>query len=374
MHLRRRLACFCWIKNTFKQSTLIDTPNHLCVQRRRAISVEISDSLKFTLHVLWNEMSQTSQTTPSNLTEGYPVTNLTLVVLLLIPCVVILLLLNCFFLVYKLLILSKKKSNRQEREDAEEMLLQSTLQRVRRVSDVVFPSLQDGRRAYMSVSEPVLPHPVTSSRASSRERAGVDHRNRLLRPDGATGLGSLRAPSTIRATPSAAGFTSRLDLPSGSRTCSISKTGWCKSAPVLPQSSDSEAEIRVNLVPPNSPTQETEHVGHLRRSSTYDMLTDVNPGAAVHVFDKVHTECECINPPLEASCLNTSAVGPGLDSDFGASAGVSLRILSDSDGLSNGVLASALEWDYYDPCYVKQNNVPKHKHHRPAVHTKQYWV
>lgn len=56
-------------------------------------------------------------------------------------------------------------------------------------------------------------------------------------------------------------------------------------------------------------------------------------------------------------------------------AGVSLRILSaDSDSLSNGVLASALEWDYYDPCYVKQNKVPKHKHHRPAVHTKQYWV
>lgn len=55
--------------------------------------------------------------------------------------------------------------------------------------------------------------------------------------------------------------------------------------------------------------------------------------------------------------------------------GVSLRILSaDSDGLSNGVLSSALEWDYYDPCYVKQNQVPKHKHRRPAVHAKQYWV
>lgn len=55
--------------------------------------------------------------------------------------------------------------------------------------------------------------------------------------------------------------------------------------------------------------------------------------------------------------------------------GVSLRILSaDSDALSNGAASSALEWDYYDPCYVKQNNVPKHKHHRPAVHTKQYWV
>uniref|UniRef100_A0A8D0D0A3 Huluwa n=1 Tax=Sander lucioperca TaxID=283035 RepID=A0A8D0D0A3_SANLU len=287
-------------------------------------------------------MSQISQTTPSYLTEGYPVTNLTLVVLLLIPFVVILLLLNCLFLGYKLLILSKK--TRQKREDAEEMLLQSTLQRVRRVSDMGFSSLQDERRAYMSLSEPILPHPVTSSRASSRERAGVDHRIRLLRPDGATGSGSLRVNAR-----------------------------WCKSAPVLPQSSDSEAETRVNIVPPNSPT--VKHVGNLRRSSTYERLTDVNPRVAVLVFDKVDMECDYTNLPSEVSCLNTSAVGPGLDSDFGASAGVSLRILSgDSDSLSNGVLASALEWDYYDPCYVKQNNINKHKHHRPAVHTKQYWV
>ncbi|XP_076613771.1 protein huluwa [Chaetodon auriga] len=313
-------------------------------------------------------MSQTSQSAPSDLTEGFPVTNLTLVVLLLIPCVVILLLLNCLFLGYKLLILSKR-SRRQKREDAEEMLLQSTLQRVRRVSDVAFPPLQDGRRACMSLSEPVLHHPVTSSRASSRERAGLDHGFRLLRPDGATGSGSLRAPSTIRAT------SPRLDPPSGSRPCSIGKAAWCRSAPGLLQSSDSEAGTRVNLVPPNSPTQEAEHVGHIRRSSTYHMLTDVNPGVTVHVFDKADVECEYASPPSEASCLHASAAGSGLDSDFGASAGVSLRILSaDSDGLSNGVLASALEWDYYDPCYVRQNNVPKHKHHRPAMHTKQYWV
>ncbi len=181
-------------------------------------------------------------------------TTLTLVVLLLIPCVVVLLLLNCLFLGYKLLILSKR-SSRQKREDTEEMLLQSTLQRVRRASDVAFSPLQDRRRAaFMSLSEPVLTHPVTSSRASSRERAGLDHRFRLLRPDGATGSGSLRAPSSIRATSPAAGFTDRLDLPPGSRTYSISKAGCCQSAPVLPQSSDSEAETRVNLVPPNSPT------------------------------------------------------------------------------------------------------------------------
>lgn len=114
---------------------------------------------------------------------------------------------------------------------------------------------------------------------------------------------------------------------------------------------------------------EMEDVGHIHRSSTYDMLTDVNPGVVVD------TECGYPDLSTEESFLNVSAVGPGLDSDFGASAGVSLRILSaDSDGLSNGVLSSFLEWDYYDPCYVKQNDVPKYTHHRPAMHTKQYWV
>ncbi|XP_058474221.1 protein huluwa [Solea solea] len=320
-------------------------------------------------------MSQINPNTPSSVTEGYPVTNLTLVVLLLIPCVVILLLLNCLFLGYKLMILSKRQQ--RKREDTEEMLLQSNVHRLRTGSDLAFSPLQDGRRVYVSVSEPVLPHPVTSSRASSRERAGLDHRTRLLRPDGATGSGSLRAPSTIRATSSAAGFSPRLDLRSGSRTHSARKGGWCRSAPLLPQSSDSEAETRLNLAPPNSPT-ETEHVGYIYQSRTHAMLKDVNPAAAaaaVHVFDRVEMECEYTNLPSETSCLNMSAVGPGLDSDFGASAGVSLRILSaDSDSLSNGVIASVLEWDYYDPCYVKQNNVPRHKHHRPAVHTKQYWV
>lgn len=197
-------------------------------------------------------MSQVRQATASNLTEGYPVTNLTLVVLLLIPFVVILLLLNCLFLGYKLMILSKQR--RETREDAEEMLLQSTLQRVRRVSGVPFSPLQDGRRAYMSLSEPVLLHPVTSSRASSKDRAAVDHRVRLLRPDGTTGSGSLSAPRTIRAPSPAAGFIPRFHLPSCPRTNSNARAGWCRSAPVLPHSSDSEAGTRDNLVPPNSPT------------------------------------------------------------------------------------------------------------------------
>ncbi|XP_029921389.1 protein huluwa [Myripristis murdjan] len=322
-------------------------------------------------------MSQVRLTTPPpNLNEGYSLTSLTLLVLLLIPCVVTLLLLNCLFLGYKLLIASKR--NAKTREDAEEMLLQSTHHRVTRLSDLPFAS--DGRRPYVSLSEPILPHPVTSSRASSKDRAAVDQRIRFLRPDGATGIGSgsLRAPSTILGNSPATVFTPRVKLTQSARRYSSGKADWCRSAPVSPLSSDSET---ANVVPPNSPTaneplsKEACHVGHICQGSSVDLLAAVNQGVAEHHFDKMDLECEYAHVPPETTCLNTSTVGPGLDSDFGASAGVSLRILSaDSDGLSNGVLASALEWDYYDPCYVRQNNVPKHKHLRPAIHTKQYWV
>lgn len=45
------------------------------------------------------------------------------------------------------------------------------------------------------------------------------------------------------------------------------------------------------------------------------MLPDVDPAVAVHM------EREYPGVPSEASRTTTSAVGPGLDSDFGASAG-----------------------------------------------------
>lgn len=193
-------------------------------------------------------MSQIVQTTPPGLTEVFPVTNLTLLVLLLIPCVVVLLLLNCLFLGYKLLALSRMKS-RRKRDDTEGMLLQSTIQRVRRVSEEGFPALQHAGRACMSLSEPALHHPVTSSRASSRERAAeMYHRFRYLRPDGATRSGSLRAPSSIRPASSP-----RLDQLSGLRTYSVGKPGRCRSAPVFALVTDSEADTRVIMVPPNSP-------------------------------------------------------------------------------------------------------------------------
>ncbi|XP_019745519.1 protein huluwa isoform X2 [Hippocampus comes] len=244
-------------------------------------------------------MSHLGQNTPlsSNLSEGYPVASLTLVVLLLIPAVVVLLLLNCLFLGYKLIVLFKARPRPQNREDAEEiLLLESILQRARTTPDAEGFST---RRPYMSLSEPVLSQPpITSSRASS---SGKEHGIWLPRPPGS---GSLRVPSSIRA-------------------ARPSVVEWRHSAPVLLQSSESEADARGNLVPPNSPTcvyKEAEREAGIRRSSTYEMLTELSPGE-LHPLDQAHVECQYyIHPLSEVSCPNTSALSSGLDSDFGASA------------------------------------------------------
>ncbi|XP_051960342.1 protein huluwa [Xyrauchen texanus] len=293
-------------------------------------------------------MSQLGSAVPStNFPEGLPVSSLALLILVLIPCVVLLLLLNCLFVGYKLFLLTRRKRGRC----GSEISLVHSTQRITRFSDE--PLFGPNRKTnYVSVSEPVLVPPVTSSLTSSAERRATGQRGRFLRPDGATHpwCGSLRLANS---------------------------RSWRKSAPVLLQSSDSETE-RINTVPPNSPALRVTPNGFsvpmtsMRRSSTMDLESAS--------LDKIHMVCESassIRP--ENSCYvpssNHSAGGPGLDSDFGASAGVSLRILSmDSDGFPGSVWASALEWDYYDPSYVTQNHIPKHRHHAPPITSKQYWV
>ncbi|XP_026989089.1 protein huluwa isoform X1 [Tachysurus fulvidraco] len=310
-------------------------------------------------------MSQSETAVPSpELRESLQVSSLTLLVLVLIPCVVLLLLLNCLLLGYKLLQFARGK---RARYGSESVLLNSstslsTRQRIARFNDDA--SYGPVRKTkYASVSEPMLAPPITSSLSSSAERrAACGQRCRseaLARPDGATyaGSGSLRVPSTLLGA-------------SGSRA-------WRRSAPMILQSSDSEIECE-NVAPPNSPEQLVTQIRHgslpvmMRRSSTVEL--------ELVSLDKVHLEGELISSiPQETSCFiastSTSAAGPGLDSDFGASAGVSLRILSaDSDGFPGATWASGLEWDYYDPSYVTQNHVPKHRHHAPPITTKQYWV
>lgn len=60
---------------------------------------------------------------------------------------------------------------------------------------------------------------------------------------------------------------------------------------------------------------------------------------------------------------------------FVFAAGVSLRILSaDSEAMACGLWASALEWDYYDPSYITQNQLPARRTHTPSMAPKQYWI
>ncbi|XP_072518308.1 protein huluwa [Salminus brasiliensis] len=259
-----------------------------------------------------------------------------LLVLALAPsALVLLLLLHCMLLGYKLLLLARRRKSARSQSQRQSQSPPSTRF-----------SCGHARKATCFSSAPELGPPVTSSLASSAER-----RVRLLRPDGATYAGSASLRSWLRG-----------------------------SAPVLLlQSSGSEAE-RCNLVPPNSPEPLAANNGRasipvrmMRRSSTMEL--------ELISLDKVHVEGEVISSiPQENSCFvasgsSSSAAGPGLDSDFGASAGVSLRILSaDSDGFPGGAWASGLEWDYYDPSYVTQNHVPKHRHHAPPITIKQYWV
>lgn len=71
----------------------------------------------------------------------------------------------------------------------------------------------------------------------------------------------------------------------------------------------------------------------MRRSSTME-LQNVAIDSPEHLFDKVLFESEYACIPPEASCIaasvNSTTVGPGLDSDFGASAGMGLLKVNQS--------------------------------------------
>ncbi|XP_066501972.1 protein huluwa [Hoplias malabaricus] len=254
---------------------------------------------------------------PDQLREHLPVSTVTLLALALAPCaLVLLLLLHCLLLGYKVLRLARRRKG------------------ARHCSGSALTSTH-------SLSLP----PASCSRSRKESR-----------------------------------FSSAPELASSAqRRVHLLRSWRGGSAPVLLlQSSDSETECG-HVVPPNSPEQLANPkercpipVRMMRRSSTMEL--------ELISLDKVHLEGEVISSiPQEASCFvastSSSVAGPGLDSDFGASAGVSLRILSaDSDRFPGATWASGLEWDYYDPSYVTQNHVPKHRHHAPPITLKQYWV
>ncbi|XP_048360204.1 protein huluwa-like [Sphaerodactylus townsendi] len=80
---------------------------------------------------------------------------------------------------------------------------------------------------------------------------------------------------------------------------------------------------------------------------------------------------------LLSSANFTASQGPGLDSDFGASAGISLRILSSDSEESppapppHPQQSGRFEWDYYDPSYKQSRQLQRHL---PCACSKQYWL
>ncbi|KAL2100037.1 hypothetical protein ACEWY4_004431 [Coilia grayii] len=330
-------------------------------------------------------MDQPVSATPP-VTASIP--GLTIVIILLVPCLLLVLLLNCLLLGHKLLLLARGKT--RVRTSSECSLLQSTRQRVSHFTDGPSLSYPNGRNRG-PVHRPVLSMPVTSSLTSSQElMAG---RRRSTQPDGATcaGSGSLLPPSTFLDPVSSA---TRVDLPR--RACAYFRkpvqwqsVEWRRIPQEPTPSTESDIE-RANTVPPNSPVPEC--YVPLRQSSTVEVHSDME----LRSIDRVHMECEVASSiPAENSYFLASAgssagsaVGPGLDSDFGASAGkghgetstcqgvgVSLRILSaDSEAMGCRLWSSALEWDYYDPSYITENQPAAPRTHGPSIAPKQYWI
>ncbi|KAM3940106.1 protein huluwa-like [Leptodactylus fuscus] len=140
----------------------------------------------------------------------------------------------------------------------------------------------------------------------------------------------------------------------------------------------SEQETQQNAAPPNTPAapQTARGVKFCRKTSTQrkNLGVPFNPLGSL-LFDHASSIPPDDTPTRFSG--HCSSLGPGLDSDFGVSAGISLHILSsDSDSCSQSC-ASGMEWDYYDPCYMRKNRLRRENgqnHHLPVICSKQYWV
>ncbi|XP_053555627.1 protein huluwa-like [Bombina bombina] len=315
---------------------------------------------------------------------------LTLLVILLIPCVVLLFLLNCFLLFHRLPVFSQKK--REKRRGS-----------VRNK----YSCLRNNKTGQ---AQPEQSYGTTSSKPLCQGRCMSDNVNQGLEATMVLGEG-VKEP---RCRPHSRDSCHKMDR--GNRDscspcpacvmpmpCCSSRRSWhppaCVRPPegatcwnqgkddkvVVPHSSgsSSDMETRHNAVPPNTPaaaipTSVTPKVKFSNKTSTQRK----HQGSSVPYTPLGSLQFDYASSiPQEDSCahLSTSSnlPGPGLDSDFGVSAGISLHILSsDSDSCSQS-WASGMEWDYYDPCYMRRNR--RHRdnrlnHHLPVICSKQYWV
>ncbi|XP_067321686.1 protein huluwa-like [Anolis sagrei] len=140
------------------------------------------------------------------------------------------------------------------------------------------------------------------------------------------------------------------------------------------------------LVPPNSPVT-TSGTGGLPdgafAGSCFTSTQEKVRAPAAFSSDRVPFEYSSSirgegtsRAPLTSGNF-TATPGPGLDTDFGASAGISVRILSsDGDGspdtsLFPRRLSGRFEWDYYDPSFERKGQTHPQP---PPISSKQYWL
>ncbi|KAJ1211415.1 hypothetical protein NDU88_006775 [Pleurodeles waltl] len=159
------------------------------------------------------------------------------------------------------------------------------------------------------------------------------------------------------------------------------RRGWSQGRLSQGTVSSSDLEGRASQVPPNTPVstpgpRATPVVQYAQKTST-QRKRQGNPILIVSPVDSVHFEhASTIRHDHTAIpfSANSSSAGPGLDSDFGASAGVSLRILSSDSESCSYSWVSGMEWDYYDPGYKRRNQRRMQRHQFPILCSKQYWV
>ncbi|XP_030047692.1 protein huluwa-like [Microcaecilia unicolor] len=301
---------------------------------------------------------------------------LTLLVALLIPSLVLLFLLNCLLLLYRLPDLTRRSQMRRSGQRDEQQSY---------TTDPGVTMEVGGMRRSSKAFQELLLTPGSAAcpgidvalslgeRPSSRARPCSKG---LRKPDGSAGVldvAYLQPPSTVTSS-----MTSRKQPPPR-RTLKRS-AGCNQTAGLLATTSSSDLEARPRQVPPNSPEipagGETPRVIYTRKTST-QRKADSDTVLVISPPDPVQFEYPSSIPHEEVvmpRSAYSSFAGPGLDSDFGASAGISLRILSsDSDSCSHSWI-SGLEWDYYDPGYKRRAQRRKQRHQLPILCSKQYWV
>nr|XP_033785135.1 protein huluwa-like [Geotrypetes seraphini] len=293
---------------------------------------------------------------------------LALLVALLIPCLVLLCLLNCLLLLYWLPDFTRRKKTRR------------TVQRDEHQGYTIEPGATmevGGMRRPSKAFQELQQTPVALSLGKRpASQAKLCCRKGLRKPIGTAGapeVAYLHSTSTITSS-----MNSRKQPPLKRTT--KRPAGCSQSRSLLATTSSSDLDARPRLVPPNSPeipvAMETCQEMYARKTSTQrksesDTVLVVSPLDPVQ-FEYPSSICqEEVAMPVSA---NSTFAGPGLDSDFGASAGISLRILSsDTDSCSYSWI-SGLEWDYYDPGYVRRAQRRKQRHQLPMLCSKQYWV